>query len=71
MFPHYPAHLIAGVAAFAANAVLYVPLMIVLLLWKRPVETPRLPPERLGRAIISGVRRKVRLPSASWPLGTR
>lgn len=45
-----------GVAAFAVNALLYVPLLIVLYLWQRPIETPRLPPERLGRAIVSGVR---------------
>jgi len=45
-----------AVAAFAANAVLYLPLLIVLLLWKRVSEPPRLPPERLNRAIVSGVR---------------
>lgn len=45
-----------AVAAFAANAVLYLPLLIVLLLWRRESEPPRLPPERLNRAIVSGVR---------------
>lgn len=45
-----------AVAAFAANAVLYLPLLIVLLLWRRESEAPRLPPERLNRAIVSGVR---------------
>lgn len=45
-----------AVAAFAANAVLYLPLLIVLLLWRRVSEPPRLPPERLNRAIVSGVR---------------
>ncbi|WP_031337519.1 MFS transporter [Rhodopseudomonas sp. B29] len=45
-----------AVAAFAANAVLYLPLLVVLLLWRRVSEPPRLPPERLNRAIVSGVR---------------
>lgn len=45
-----------AVAAFAANAVLYLPLMVVLFLWRRDSEPPRLPPERLNRAIVSGVR---------------
>ncbi|RED21553.1 putative MFS family arabinose efflux permease [Rhodopseudomonas thermotolerans] len=45
-----------AVAAFAANAVLYLPLLIVLLLWRRVSDPPRLPPERLNRAIVSGVR---------------
>jgi MFS family permease len=58
-----------GLAAFAVNAVLYVPLLIVLLLWKRPVETPRLPPERLGRAIISGVRYVFHSPAIRVVLG--
>ncbi|RXG90917.1 MFS transporter [Bradyrhizobium vignae] len=45
-----------AVAAFALNAVLYLPLMIALLLWKRVAEPSRLPREQLSRAIISGVR---------------
>ena len=45
-----------AVAAFAANVLLYIPLLLVLLFWRRVRETPRLPPERLGRAITSGVR---------------
>jgi MFS family permease len=45
-----------AVAAFAANAILYVPLLIVLFFWRRDSEPPRLPPERLNRAIVSGVR---------------
>jgi MFS family permease len=45
-----------AVAAFAANAILYVPLLIVLLLWRRNTEASRLPRERLNRAIVSGVR---------------
>jgi MFS family permease len=45
-----------AVAAFAANALLYIPLMVVLFLWKRNIEPSRLPRERLSRAIVSGVR---------------
>jgi MFS family permease len=45
-----------AVAAFIVNAFAYVPLLIVLYLWKRKQEPSRLPPERLTRAIISGVR---------------
>jgi MFS family permease len=45
-----------AVAAFAANALLYIPLMAVLFLWRRALEPSRLPRERLSRAIVSGVR---------------
>ena len=45
-----------AVAAFAANAVLYIPLLVVLFLWRRNNEPSRLPRERLNRAIVSGVR---------------
>ena len=45
-----------AVAAFAANAVLYLPLLIVLFLWRRSSQPSRLPRERLNRAIVSGVR---------------
>ncbi|HEY3793925.1 MAG TPA: MFS transporter [Bradyrhizobium sp.] len=45
-----------AVAAFAANAVLYVPLFTVLFLWRRTMAPSRLPRERLSRAIVSGVR---------------
>jgi MFS family permease len=45
-----------AVAAFAANAVLYVPLFTVLFLWRRAMAPSRLPRERLSRAIVSGVR---------------
>jgi MFS family permease len=48
---------VAGsVAAFGANVLSYVPLIIVLLLWRRSRAAPHLPPERVGRAIVSGVR---------------
>ncbi|MGH6680116.1 MAG: MFS transporter, partial [Bradyrhizobium sp.] len=45
-----------AVAAFAANALLYLPLLIVLFLWKRTSEPSHLPRERLSRAMVSGVR---------------
>jgi MFS family permease len=44
------------VAAFVLNALFYVPLMVALFLWNRVAERPRLPPEQLGRAMVSGVR---------------
>ena len=54
----------AGViAAFATNALFYLPLIIVLYLWRRVQEPSRLPPERLARAVISGVRYIVNSPS--------
>jgi predicted MFS family arabinose efflux permease len=52
-----------AVAAFAANAVLYIPLLVVLFLWRRTSEPSRLPRERLNRAIISGVRYIANSPS--------
>ncbi|MBU6458086.1 MAG: MFS transporter [Bradyrhizobium sp.] len=45
-----------AVAAFAANAILYIPLFTVLFLWRRTMPPSRLPRERLNRAIVSGVR---------------
>jgi len=45
-----------AVAAFSLNALLYIPLLVVLFLWKRTTEPSRLPRERLSRAIVSGVR---------------
>ncbi|HYI27745.1 MAG TPA: MFS transporter [Bradyrhizobium sp.] len=52
-----------AVAAFGANAVLYVPLLIVLFLWRRSSEPSRLPRERLNRAMVSGVRYIANSPS--------
>jgi predicted MFS family arabinose efflux permease len=52
-----------AVAAFAVNAVLYLPLMIVLFMWNRVNEPSRLPRERLNRAIVSGVRYIANSPS--------
>ena len=45
-----------AVAAFGANAVLYLPLLVVLYRWRRVEEPSRLPPEGLARAVVSGVR---------------
>ncbi|OMI06508.1 MFS transporter [Bradyrhizobium brasilense] len=45
-----------AVAAFALNTLLYLPLMAALFLWKRVSTPSRLPPERLSRAMVSGVR---------------
>ena len=45
-----------AVAAFATNAVFYLPLLAVLFLWQRSSEPSRLPRERLNRAMVSGVR---------------
>jgi len=52
-----------AMAAFISNAVLYLPLMLTLLTWRRVVEPSRLPPERLTRAIVSGVRYVIHSPS--------
>ena len=52
-----------AMAAFATNALLYLPLLIVLFLWDRVSEPSRLPRERLNRAIVSGVRYITNSPS--------
>src|SRR5882762_5353123 len=52
-----------AVAAFAANALLYLPLFAVLFLWRRVSEPSRLPREKLSRAIVSGVRYIANSPS--------
>ena len=58
-----------AVAAFAANALLYLPLLTVLFFWRRLKEPSRLPPERLARAVISGVRYIINSPSIRIVLG--
>jgi len=58
-----------AVAAFATNALLYLPLLIVLFLWGRVKEPSRLPPERMARAVISGVRYIVHSPPIRIVLG--
>lgn len=45
-----------AMAAFAANVLLYLPLILALLLWKPVTEPSRLPREHFRRAIVSGVR---------------
>lgn len=52
-----------AVAAFALNALLYLPLIIALFLWKRVVEPSDFPRERLTRAIVSGLRYIANSPS--------
>lgn len=52
-----------AVAAFALNAIFYLPLMVALFLWKREPERSRLPREHLSRAIVSGVRYITNSPS--------
>src|SRR6202045_3694132 len=60
-----------AVAAFAANALLYLPLLMVLFLSNRVSEPSRLPRERLNRAIVSGVRYIANSPSIRIVLGRR
>lgn len=43
-------------AAFALNMICYVPLFLAFLFWRRPVVASALPPERLDRAVLSGIR---------------
>ena len=43
-------------AAFAANALFYLPLLLAFFLWQRRHMPSRLPPERIDRAIVSGAR---------------
>ena len=43
-------------AAFATNALCYLPMLLAFLLWRRPPVSARLPPERIDRAIVSGAR---------------
>src|SRR5580693_8256349 len=58
-----------AIAAFITNALLYLPLLIVLFLWRRLKEPSRLPPERLARAVVSGVRYIVHSPPIRIVLG--
>jgi MFS family permease len=55
---------LAGSAtAFAVNAVSYIGLLVVLLRWHPPVEARTLPRERLGAAIMAGIRYAALSPS--------
>ncbi|PLK26163.1 MFS transporter [Novosphingobium sp. TH158] len=50
-------------AAFAINAVFYLPLWIAFWFWKRKHVPSRLPPERIDRAIVSGARYALHAPA--------
>jgi len=52
-----------GLAAYATTVVFYFPLLLVLYAWQRTSEPSRLPPESLGRAMISGARYVLNAPS--------
>ncbi|SPP98083.1 MFS transporter [Bradyrhizobium vignae] len=54
---------VGAVAAFALNSVLFLPLIVALFLWRRVATPSRLPPEKLGRAMVSGVRYIANSPS--------
>ncbi|HEV7448309.1 MAG TPA: MFS transporter, partial [Steroidobacteraceae bacterium] len=43
-------------AAFLTNSLAYLPLLTAFLLWRRKRTAPRLPPERIDRAIVAGAR---------------
>ena len=43
-------------AAFAVNALGYIPLLLAIFFWRREHISSRLPPERLNRALVSGLR---------------
>lgn len=58
-----------AVVAFAVNALCYVPLLIVMFLWRRVSEPSRLPRERLPRAMVSGFRYIANAPSIRIVLG--
>lgn len=47
---------VGAIGAFIVNAAFYLPLLVVLVLWRREQERERLPPETFWRAIVSGLR---------------
>lgn len=49
-------------AAFLFNTLFFVPMLVVLFLWKRLQEPSRLPPERISRAVVSGARYVIHSP---------
>ena len=53
---------LGAMAAFATNALAYIPLILVYASWKLVNPPPLLPPERIGRAIISGLRYSLHSP---------
>ena len=58
-----------GFAAFATTALFFVPLLITLYFWNRVSEPSRLPPESLGRAMISGARYVTNAPAMRVLIG--
>jgi MFS family permease len=56
-------------AAFGVNAVCYIPLFLAFAVWKRAQVPSRLPPERIHRAIQSGIRYAIHSPSIRVVLG--
>ena len=42
--------------AFAVNSIFYIPLFVAFFFWRRNTVASRLPPERIGRALVSGMR---------------
>lgn len=53
---------LGAVAAFLTNALAYIPLIMVFASWRLNNPPPRLPRERIGRAIISGLRYSLHSP---------
>ena len=49
-------------SAFVFNAFAYIPMILVMALWRRRPEKTRLPPEALGRGMISGIRYTIHSP---------
>jgi len=49
-------------AAFAVNALFYLPLLLAFIAWRRIHVPARLPPERFDRAVISGARYAIHSP---------
>jgi MFS family permease len=49
-------------AAFATNALCYLPMLAAFFFWRRPPVSARLPPERIDRAIVSGARYVIHSP---------
>lgn len=52
-----------AMAAFVANAILYAPMIAVLATWRREPLSPRLPPEGLTGAMVSGLRYLIHSPA--------
>ncbi|MES2488791.1 MAG: MFS transporter [Pseudomonadota bacterium] len=54
---------LGAMAAFAINALFYLPLLVAFFMWQRVHVPPRLPPEQMHRAIVSGARYAKHSPS--------